>query len=131
MPGLPECATDPLRPLCFPLFSEVPFFDALSQNLDRIALLGLETMITEADISIRNGDIDHITLERQAYGFRALLKACLKKPSCKSFTVWGVGDNDSWIPKFFPGWGHSLVFDEAYKKKSSVYDAIRTELLDR
>lgn len=131
MPALPACAVDPLRPLCFPLFSEVPSLEELSQNLSRISSIGLETMLTEVDISIREGDIDRKTLEKQADGFRTLLRACLKNLSCKSFSTWGVGDNDSWIPKFFPGWGHPLIFDEGYKRKSTIYATVRAELMDK
>lgn len=85
-------------------------------------------MITEADISMRDGDIDRKTMEKQAEGYRTLLRACLKNPSCKSFSVWGVGNHDSWIPKFFPGWGNPLIFDDAYKRKKTVYEALSAEL---
>jgi GH35 family endo-1,4-beta-xylanase len=38
-------------------------------------------------------------------------KACLAVRQCISFTVWGFGDADSWVPGFFTGEGYATIYD--------------------
>ena len=134
LPAKPECAVYPLpsdvedQGICSQL-PPMPAFDLITKNLNRLAALGLETMITEADLSIRDEDVSPLTLAQQANDYRLLLRACLISNNCKAFTTWGVGDADSWIPDDanFEGWGHPLLFDSDYKPKMAC-DAIRAEL---
>jgi endo-1,4-beta-xylanase len=37
--------------------------------------------------------------------------ACLAVRSCLSFTAWGFGDANSWIPGFFTGEGYATIYD--------------------
>ena len=114
-------------------FPQVPPADQIVQNLNRLGSLGLDTMITEADVSIKDSELianPDSVLQQQAETFRILLHACISANSCKAFTAFGVGDIDSWIPKDFPdaiGWGHPLLFDSNYKAKPA-YDACKAEL---
>lgn len=108
-------------------FPRLPPKEEIIQNLNRLASLGVSTMITEADFSIRNSDLTKTSLMRQADDYRTLLHACLAVKSCRAFITWGVGDKDSWIPQFFPGWGAPLLFDEHYNPKQA-YEALKSEL---
>ena len=109
------------------LFGPMPPAAEIVENIDRLAALGLETMITEADFSIRDDAVSSKTLEHQADDYRDLVTACLSSPSCAAFLTWGVGDADSWIPDAFEGWGTALLFDEDYEPKPA-YDAVAQEL---
>ena len=51
----------------------------------------------------------------------ALVRDCLAVPRCVSISQWGIGDADSWIPGFFPGYGAATMFDENYQPKPAFY----------
>ena len=75
------------------------------------ASLGLKVAITEADVRtfVNNetgqGPTDHLATFAQPDEFGQMLKACLAVRQCISFTVWGFGDADSWVPGFLPARG--------------------------
>ena len=46
-----------------------------------------------------------------AHFYDQMLKACLAVRACLSFTVWGFGDADSWVPGFFTGEGYAAIYD--------------------
>ena len=56
-----------------------------------------------------------------------MLKACLAVPQCISFTVWGFGDIDSWVPSTFSGEGYAGIYDVKLAPKPS-YFALQQEL---
>jgi endo-1,4-beta-xylanase len=109
------------------LFGPMPPVDEIVANIERLGALGLEVMISEADLSIRNADRSTETLDDQARDYRALMRACLSSSACVAFLTWGVGDADSWIPDAFPEWGAPLLFDEDYRPKPA-YHAVMAEL---
>jgi endo-1,4-beta-xylanase len=110
-------------------FPQAPSAAALTANLERMAALGLETMITSVDVAIRDDDVNAATLAQQAAAYRHLLHACLAATRCRAFSTWGLGDSDSWIPDYFAGWGSPLLFDASYARKAA-YDAVHAELAD-
>jgi endo-1,4-beta-xylanase len=109
------------------LFGRMPPVEDIIENMNRLAALGLETTITEADFSIPSAQISPATLAQQAEDYGSLMYACLAATGCKAFMTWGVGDADSWINDFAPGWGAPLLFDAAYNPKPA-YEAIAQEL---
>jgi endo-1,4-beta-xylanase len=130
LPPNPACSTTP-RPSGCSQFPPLPAWESIAENLRSLGNRGLETMITEADVSVRDADFGDATVSEQAREFRGLLHACLAVPSCKAFSTWGVGDKDSWIPQNDPsavGWGHPLLFDSEYHAKPSAYGAMVDEL---
>jgi endo-1,4-beta-xylanase len=120
-------------------------FPNLQDNLQRIADLGLEVSLTEVDIRTfvqpakRGTGFSNtpLTPENQAMQedyWRGTLEACLAVETCHSYTVWGVGDANSWIPGVFAGEGSALLFDERLNKKPQFHvlrevlrDAIRAQ----
>jgi endo-1,4-beta-xylanase len=108
-------------------FPAAPPTETIATNLDRFGALGLDTMITSVDVSLRDRDASAVAMNQQAAMYRQLAHACLAAASCKAFATWGLGDADSWIPQAFPGWGSPLMFDAHYARKPS-YDAVWTEL---
>lgn len=85
-------------------------------SLQRLAALGLEVHITEMDVRIQ-GQATEEKLARQASIHRDMLRVCLAAENCRAFVFWGFTDRHSWIPRYFPGWGAALPFDEAYRPK--------------
>ncbi len=111
------------------LFGPLPPTWEIEDNLERYADLGIEVSITEADFSIPDDLVSTETLQDQATDFAALAGTCLDAPNCAAFVTWGVGDEDSWIPDFFDGWGSALLFDLEYEPKPAyhaVVDALDT-----
>ena len=89
----------------------------LRQDLERYASLGLKIAITEADVRtfVNNATdqvpTDNLALFAHPYEYSEMLKACLAVRQCISFTVWGFGDADSWVPGFFTGEGYATIYD--------------------
>ena len=95
------------------LDTQYGFPTQLQDDLQRYADLGLKVAITEADVRTFVDGPD-TQVPTQALEFPAhtqyydgMLKACLAVRSCISFTVWGFGDADSWVPGFFTGEGYA------------------------
>jgi endo-1,4-beta-xylanase len=117
------------------LDTQFGFPTQLTQDLQRYASLGLKTAITEADVrTFVDGPTtqvptDHLATFAQPYEFSQMLKACLAVPECISFTVWGFGDADSWIPGFFTGEGYATLYDVNLQPKPAFFDLQQDLLL--
>ena len=100
----------------------------MTQDLQRYASLGLKTAITEADVRtfVNNATdqvpTDHLAIFAQPYEFSQMLKAALAVPECISFTVWGFGDADSWVPGFLTGEGYATLYDVNLQPKPAFFD---------
>ncbi|HEX5113829.1 MAG TPA: endo-1,4-beta-xylanase [Pseudonocardiaceae bacterium] len=105
----------------------------LTQDLRRFAGLGLKVAITEADVrTFVNNSTDQqptnsLAPTAQATYYDGMLKACLAVQSCISFTVWGFGDADSWVPGTFAGEGYAGTFDVNLNPKPS-FTALQQDL---
>ena len=98
-------------------------FPNLQEQLQRFADLGLDVAETEVDIrtSVKAGTENtpatgQLQSVQEAYWDQSL-KACLFVQRCVSYTVWGVGDANSWVPDTFPGEGAALLYDEQLQPK--------------
>jgi endo-1,4-beta-xylanase len=115
------------------LDTQYGFPTQLTQDLQRYASLGLVVAITEADVRtfVNNATeqvpTDHLAIFAQPYEFVEMLQACLLVPQCISFTVWGFGDADSWVPGFFTGEGYATIYDVNLNPKPA-YNDMRSEL---
>lgn len=70
---------------------------SLSQNMRRLAALGVVVSMTEIDIQHgSSGTPNEQQLQTQKTKFKALMKTCLSIPACRSYYVWGLNDNQSW-----------------------------------
>jgi endo-1,4-beta-xylanase len=109
------------------LDTQYGFPTQMTQDLQRYAALGLKVAITEADVRtfVDSPDTqvptDHLATFAQPYEFDQMLKACLAVPQCISFTVWGFGDADSWVPGFFTGEGYATIYDVNLQPKPAYY----------
>jgi endo-1,4-beta-xylanase len=106
---------------------KIPKRDAFLKNLRRLADLGMELHITEADIRVLMPPAPE-ALEKQAQDYRDLLEAFLELPQARSFTMWGFTDRHSWVPRFHQGFGIALPWDENNEPKparAALIEALR------
>lgn len=107
-----------------------PSTAGLTQNIQRIAALGLQVQITEMDVRLpvdTNGNAPDADLQAQAQTYQRILTVCLRTPGCTAFQTWEFSDAYSWIPNYFPGYGAALPFDGSYQPKPA-FDAMMTTL---
>jgi endo-1,4-beta-xylanase len=112
-------------------------FPDLQDNLERFAELGLQVALTEVDVrtfvtkkpngTYTNTPADPAEGAEQVDYWVRTLEACLAVEACKSFTVWGVSDANSWIPGWFTGQGAGLLFD-MHSNPKPQYEALREVL---
>ena len=110
------------------LDTQYGFPTKMTDDLRRFAGLGLKTAITEADVrTFVDGPTtqvptDHLATFAQPYEYSRMLQACLAVKQCISFTVWGFGDTDSWIPSWFTNEGYANLYDVDLTPKPVVAD---------
>jgi len=106
----------------------------MTQDLKRFASLGLKVAVTEADVrtfvtdATAQAPTNSLAPFAQAAYYDGMLKACLAVRSCISFTVWGFGDADSWVPGFFTGEGDATLWDVNLQPKAA-YTALQQTLM--
>ena len=110
------------------LDTQYGFPTQMTQDFQRYAGLGLKVAITEADVRTfvdsptTQVPTDHLATFAQPYEFSQMLKAVLAVPEAISFTCWGFGDADSWIPGFFTGEGYATLYDVNLQPKAAFFD---------
>jgi endo-1,4-beta-xylanase len=115
------------------LDTQYGFPTQMTADLQRYASLGLKVAITEADVRTFVTDAtsqvptDHLATFAQPYEFAKMLQACLAVRDCISFTAWGFGDANSWIPGFFKGEGYATIYDVNLNPKP-VYTDLQDNL---
>ena len=109
------------------LDTQFGFPTQLTADLQRYVSLGLKTAITEADVRtfVNNATdqvpTDNLALFAQPYEYSQMLQAALAVPECISFTVWGFGDTDSWVPGTFAGEGYAAIYDVNLNPKPAYF----------
>lgn len=84
--------------------------EALRENIQRYADLGLTVSFTEIDIRIKN-PVTEDKETQQVAAYRGLMEAALANENAKHFVVWGFADNRSWVPRAFSGYGSAHLFE--------------------
>ena len=70
-----------------------PSYDQLTKLINMYEEIGVETHITEIDVTTARCS----SLEGQKKVFLDVFRACFDNPNCTVFTVWGAYDTESWI----------------------------------
>jgi endo-1,4-beta-xylanase len=65
---------------------------------------------------------DNLAVFAQPYEFGQMIKAALAVPEVISFTVWGFGDADSWVPGFLTGEGYATIYDVNLQPKPAFFE---------
>jgi endo-1,4-beta-xylanase len=86
-------------------------------NIKEYAKSGLNVHLTELDIR-QNGAAINGT---QAHdGYYGLIRSCFLEPNCTGILVWGIRDNDSWIPSAFgAGVAPYLLYNSSYAQNGN------------
>ena len=95
------------------------FISKLGQTIDDLGLSGFTVNLTELDIKICDGDV--VTLEDQRIAYRDVVSTALSRSNCNTVLIWGMSDNDSWIPSHSPGCGQATPHNELFQKKPAYY----------
>ena len=98
------------------LSTQYGFPTSMRQNIERLAALGLDVAITEADVRIPL-PADSTKLNTQANYFKQIWDACHAVSRCVEFTTWGFTDRHSWVPGTFPGEGAACLYDTNLRPK--------------
>ncbi len=100
-------------------------FEGIKQNMQRLKELGVQTQMTELDISIDEGKESPETLHEQAGAYGKMARLWLEDQNCTAFMVWGLTDKYSWIPRFSKNErGSALLFDKEFQKKPAYYEIL-------
>lgn len=105
---------------------QLPPSQELRANLRRLADLGLELHVTEADLRLPLPATAE-SLAEQARNYQELLGVALEFSQLHSWTLWGFSDRHSWVPRTFHGYGAALPWDEHYEAKPAL-EALRKAL---
>jgi endo-1,4-beta-xylanase len=104
-------------------------------NVARYAGLGLQVEVTEMDVSLCSVGVNVLGLELQRFRYNQLVSACVESPACRSVSLWGVGDANSWLNDTGCTQGMlvldtlpaPLAFNDTYARKPAwwgIYDAL-------
>jgi endo-1,4-beta-xylanase len=113
-----------------------PNADDFAANVARYAELGLQVEVTEMDVTLCAVGGNALGYELQRYRYNRVVSACFASPACRSVSLWGVGDANSWLNDTGCTQGMltldtlpaPLAFDDGFAPKAAwwgVYDALR------
>lgn len=77
--------------------NNIPTVQAVKDNMDYYASLGLEVLISEWDINLCG---NRVTSAQQTEFYHGITEVCVNNPKCTAITFWGVNDQNSWLNSF-------------------------------
>lgn len=107
--------------------TETPALEDIRWAFAQVVERGLKVRISELDVSVNQDQqlkaLDSGTAERQSRRYYDVVKSYkdVVPPALRGgITLWGITDDDSWIPGFKerPDW--PLLFDDAYRAKPAL-----------
>ena len=112
-----------------------PNADDFAANVARYAELGLQVEVTEMDVTLCAVGGNPLGQELQRYRYNRIVSACFASPACRSVSLWGLGDANSWLNDTGCTQGMltldtlpaPLAFDDSFGRKAAwwgVYDAL-------
>lgn len=98
--------------------NNIPTVQAVKDNMDYYASLGLEVLISEWDINLCG---NKVTSAQQLDFYHGISEVCVNNPKCAAITFWGVNDQNSWLNGFTGSLcngsnSQSLLFSNGQKK---------------
>lgn len=99
-----------------------PVKDEVVANMNRFAALGVDVYVTEldvnmADVKAENDDKDQI----EGHIYYEMMRACIEAEKCRSFSILGITDRESWYNHIGLKNPRPLPFDENYQPKPAYY----------
>lgn len=85
--------------------------------------LGLDWAITELDVALPAAGVTDAMIVAQRASFTKVIGACVTSTNCDTTVLWGVSDDQSWIPAFTGGLlDHGLLYGPDYQPKDALLD---------
>jgi GH35 family endo-1,4-beta-xylanase len=97
------------------------YIGQVGQSIDDLGASGFEVALTELDLRRCNGQGSD-ALQRSA--FQRIVTMALSKSNCNSVLIWGLSDNNSWVPQVFGGCGNATLHNSSYGKKEAYYGVL-------
>lgn len=102
--------------------SNPPSKEEIKQNINKFAELGVDIYVTEFDVNMDGAKGTNAQKDnKQADIYYNALRACLEVNSCKSFSVLGVTDKETWYSYLDYKNPRPLPFDDKYQPKPAFY----------
>lgn len=102
-----------------------PTASDIGANMSRFANLGVQVHVTEMDFAMQCAGptrADRLAVQERA--FHDVAAQCVAISRCRSMSVWGVGDGDSWYRWQLHMGDAPLLFDDDYGKKPAYFGVI-------
>jgi endo-1,4-beta-xylanase len=77
--------------------NNIPTVQAVKDNMQFYADLGLEVLISEWDINLCGSKVSEAD---QLKLYHDITKVCVDQPKCTAITWWGINDSESWLNSF-------------------------------
>ena len=106
------------------------YIESIEQSIQDLASAGLEVAITELDIRICNNDRDEAF---QEVAFQAYCEMALSQPNCHEILIWGLRDEDNWIPLredgFFTGCEDAAIVEGDNYTPKPAYEGVAAAIM--
>lgn len=105
-----------------------PTKDEVISNMKRFGELGVDVYVTEFDVNMNDVKTDSASkndIEGNIY--YEMTRACIESGVCKSFSILGITDKETWYNHMGLQDARPLPFDEQYRPKPAFY-SLRTAL---
>jgi endo-1,4-beta-xylanase len=91
-------------------------------NMNRFAELGVKVYVTELDVNMADvkGTYDE-KAEKQGVIYHDMMRACIESTDCRSFTMLGITDKETWYNYMNLHEPMPLMFNERYEPKPAYY----------
>lgn len=99
-----------------------PTKDEVVSNMKRFGELGVDIYVTEfdvnmADVKAESDDKDQIA----GHIYYEMMRACIESDYCRSFSILGITDKETWYNYMGLRDPRPLPFDKSYKPKQAYY----------
>lgn len=99
-----------------------PTKEEVVTNMQRFGALGIDVYITEFDVNMNDVKADSADKDQiQASIYYEMARACIESKVCKSFSILGITDSETWYSYMGLTDSRPLPFDKEYHPKPAYY----------
>lgn len=102
--------------------SSPPKKEDVTWNMNRFTELGVKVYVTEFDVNMADvkGTYEQ-KAEKQKVIYHDMMRACIESTGCRSFTMLGITDKETWYNYMNLHEPMPLMFNEKYEPKPAYY----------
>lgn len=102
--------------------SNPPRKEDVIANMNRFTDLGVKVYVTEFDVNMADAKGTYAEkAEQQKQVYHDMMRACIESKGCRSFTMLGITDKETWYNYMNLHEPMPLMFDERYNPKPAYY----------